>query len=295
MKMDVARGGALVTGGGSGLGRGIALALGRAGYDVLVADLDLSAAQAVAKEVAGTGRKGLAVACDVSDPAAIARLADHAFQVVADLRVVFNNAGVVATGAADAMSEKDVRWMFEVNVFGMWFGSTLFAKAFVSRGVEGWICNTASENGLAAASLGTASYTATKHAVLGLTDALRAEYAGRVGFSVICPGIVRTRMWDAGRNRPEAFGGPFEGSPINQTAMDYGMDPEEAGRRVVAAFADGEFFIFTHRHVIDLARRRWMEIEQAAARQFKDEDGEVELSTVEIQRRVLESLQAPQP
>lgn len=284
--MEIQNKAAVVTGAGSGIGRGIALALAEGGADVVVVDIDLKAAQKVAEEVAALGRKALALRCDVSDPAAIEQLADMAFQKFPRLELVFNNAGVVATGMGLDMTTKDLQWTFNVNVFGVWYGSTSFARRFIERKVKGWICNTCSENGLGQASIGTAIYTGAKHAVLGLTDALRSEYGEQLGFSVICPGIVRTGMWNAGRNRPEEFGGKFEGNPVNEKAMGYGLSPEDAGRRIVAAIGKGEFFIFTHSHVLAAAEQRWNEMSDAMKRQAPAL-GSDSYSTIEIQQKVM--------
>lgn len=289
--MQIKDSAAVVTGSGSGLGRGIALAMARAGADVVVADIDATGAESVAHEIRALGRKALALRCDVSDPQAIEALAEHAFQAFPHLAFVFNNAGVVCTGMAVDTTAKDLQWTFGVNAFGAWHGSMAFTRRFLALKRRGWICNTASENGLAAASIGTAAYTASKHAVIGMTDAFRAEYQGQVGYSVICPGIVRTRMWDAGRNRPAELGGAFQGNPINEKAMGYGMDPEEAGRLVVAAVEAEDFFVFTHRHVRDVAEQRWTELSAAVDRQLPAGDAQGSLSTIEIQKKVMAELQ----
>jgi meso-butanediol dehydrogenase / (S,S)-butanediol dehydrogenase / diacetyl reductase len=278
---------AVVTGAASGLGRGIALALAEADADVMVADIDLAGAEATARLIAAQGRRAVSCRCNVADPQSIEAMADEAFNSFPRLTFVFNNAGVVVTGLAVDTTAQDLQWTFGVNAFGVWHGSMIFTRRFLALDRRGWICNTASENGLAAASIGTAAYSATKHAVIGMTDAFRTEYQGRVGFSVICPGIVRTGMWNAGRNRPAEFGGKFEGNPLNQKAMSYGMDPEEAGRLVVAAVRNEAFFVFTHRHVRDVAEQRWQEI--AAAIDLQLPEGQVarQLSTIEIQQKVM--------
>ncbi len=211
--MEIADKVAVVTGGGSGIGRGIGLALGRAGADVVIADIDISRAEAVANEVQTLGRRGAGFKCDVTSEASLEALADFAWNGMGHAELVFNNAGVVATGMAVEASSKDLLWTFGVNAFGIWYGTAVFVRRFLARGIRGWICNTTSENGIGVASIGTAIYTATKHAVLGITDAFRMEYAGKIGFSVICPGIVKTDLWDAGRNRPAEYGGECKGDP----------------------------------------------------------------------------------
>jgi meso-butanediol dehydrogenase / (S,S)-butanediol dehydrogenase / diacetyl reductase len=285
--------GALVTGGGSGLGRGIALALARAGADVIVADIDAGGAENVAREVRALGRQALAMRCDVSNPQGLETLADEAFAAFPHLTFIFNNAGIVVTGLATETSLKDLEWTFNVNTFGVWHGSMAFTRRFLALKRRGWICNTASENGLGAASIGTAAYTASKHAVVGMTDAFRAEYRDQVGFSVICPGIVRTRIWDAGRNRPAELGGAYQGNPINEKAIGYGLDPEEAGRLAVEAVRAEAFFVFTHRHVRDVAEQRWSEVAADIERQLPEGRTQPSLSTIDIQKKVLAELTSP--
>ena len=289
--MQIKDAAAVVTGSGNGLGRGIALALARAGADVIVADVDLPSAARVAEEIRALGRKALPLRCDVSDPVAIEALADRAFEAFPHLAFAFNNAGVVSTGLAVDTTAKDLQWIFGVNTFGAWHGSMAFTRRFLAQRRRGWVCNTSSENGLAAASIGTAAYTASKHAVIGMTDAFRAEYQGQVGYSVICPGIVRTRMWDAGRNRPAELGGAFQGNPINEKAMGYGMDAEEAGHLVVAAVQDEHFFVFTHRHVRGVAESRWSELAAAIDSQLPAGVAESALSTIEIQKKVMAEIE----
>ena len=282
---------AVVTGAGGGLGRGIALALARAGADVLVVDIDAAGAEETARQIKALGRSAAARRCDVADPQAVEAMADEAFKVFPHLALVFNNAGVVTTGLAVDTSIQNLQWTFNVNALGVWYGSMAFTRRFLALERQGWVCNTASENGLAAASIGTAAYTATKHAVIGMSDAFRGEYQGRVGFSVICPGIVRTGIWDAGRNRPAEFGGKFEGNPLNQKAVGYGMGPDEAGRLVVAAVEQEAFFVFTHRHVRDVAEQRWKELAAAADAQLPEGSAQRSLSTIEIQQKVMSELQ----
>ncbi|WP_413790975.1 MULTISPECIES: SDR family NAD(P)-dependent oxidoreductase [unclassified Pseudomonas] len=290
--MDIQDKAAVVTGGASGIGRGIALALACAGADVVVADIDAVGAGKVVAEIRALGRQAELFVYNAAKEGAARELADFAFGVFPHTALIFNNAGVVISGMALDTSFKDLQWLFSVNAFGVWNGSMEFASRFIKQGIKGWICNTSSENGLAAASIGTAAYTASKHAVMGMTEAFRDEFQGQIGFSVVCPGIVKTGMWDAGRNRPDEFGGKFSGNPINAKAMSYGLDAEEAGRLIVAAVRNEEFFILTHRHVVDVAHKRWTEIESATERQFPDAADDHTLSTIEIQQRVMREYQS---
>jgi NAD(P)-dependent dehydrogenase (short-subunit alcohol dehydrogenase family) len=292
MSMNISDQVAVVTGGGSGIGRGIGLALAAAGADVVVADINLENAQAVAEEIKALGRRAEAFKCDVTSEADVERLADFAWAQMGRVELVFNNAGVVAAGMAVDASAKDLLWTYNVNAFGVWYGTVAFTRRFIAQGVRGWICNTASENGIGVASIGTAIYTSAKHAVLGMTDAFRMEYQGKVGYSVLCPGIVKTNIWDAGRNRPEEYGGEFSGNPINQKAIGFGMSAERVGTHVVESVGKEEFYIFTHPHVRDIAEQRWKEIAAAMDRQWPEGAGEDQLNTLDVQRKLMEGLQA---
>ncbi len=283
---------AVITGGGSGIGRGIGLALASAGADVVIADISLKDAQGVVTEIEALGSRASAFRCDVANEADVEALADFAWAEMGHVELVFNNAGVVVSGMAIDSSAKDLQWTYNVDAFGVWYGTVAFTRRFIERGVNGWICNTASENGIGVASIGTAIYTSAKHAVLGMTDAFRVEYAGRVGYSVLCPGIVRTNIWDAGRNRPAEFGGEFSGNLLNAKAIDFGMSAERVGEHVVESIEKGEFYIFTHPHVRDIAEKRWQEIAAAMDRQWPAGAGEDQLTTLDVQRKLIEAVQA---
>jgi meso-butanediol dehydrogenase / (S,S)-butanediol dehydrogenase / diacetyl reductase len=288
--MDIENKVAVVTGAGSGIGRGISLALAAAGADVVIADINLPAAEAVAREVESLGRRAAAFACDVTRESAVEALADAAWKCMGRVELAFNNAGVVALGAAVEATAKDLFWSFNVNTYGVWYGSVAFARRFLAHGIEGWICNTGSESSIGVASVGTAIYCGSKHAVLGITDTLRAEYRGKIGFSILCPGMVRTDLWDAGRNRPAELGGPFTGDPAAQKAIQYGLDPREVGEHVVRSIKAGEFYIFTHPHVKEVALERSREIAEAMDRQWPDGPGPKHHTTLEVQRKVMEEM-----
>lgn len=287
--MEINQKAAVVTGGASGIGRGIALALASAGVDVVIADIDLAAAEKVAEEIRAHGRRAAIFKCDVTQEASVEALADFAWREMGSIHLLFNNAGIVALGAAVECTPKDLQWSFDVNVYGVWFGSVVFARRFLAEGIQGWICNTGSESSIGVASIGTAIYCASKHAVLGMTDTLRHEYQGKIGFSVLCPGMVRTNLWDAARARPEKFGGPVKGDPLAEKAIKFGLDPEEVGRHVVKCVSNEEFYIFTHPHVKAVAVERAQEISEAMDRQWPDGAGPQHFTTLEIQRKVMEA------
>ena len=270
--MDITGKGAVVTGAGSGIGRGIALALAKAGaLGVIVADVQSERAEAVAAEVRALGAKSAAFRCDVSRADSVEALADFAWKTLGRVDILCNNAGVVTTGPGFETSEQDLRWQFEVNVFGVFFGCRIFGQRFLKNPDRTWICNTGSHHSVGTPSIGLPTYVATKHAVLGFTDAFRLEYGSRIGFSILCPGIVNTNAWDATRNRPAALGGPASGNPQNQTALqNYGLPPEFVGQLVADGIRNEEFFIWTHPFTLELLEKRYQEGKASIERQWPD-------------------------
>jgi short-subunit dehydrogenase len=137
--------------------------------------------------------------------------------------------------------------------------------------VPAWICNTASHHAVGTPTKGVATYVASKHAVLGFADAFRLEYGDRIGFSVLCPGIINTELWDAGRNRPADLGKPFSGSEQNHAALQaYGMSPEYVGELVRKGIQNEEFFIWTHPYTLELIEKRYAEGRDSIQRQWPD-------------------------
>jgi meso-butanediol dehydrogenase / (S,S)-butanediol dehydrogenase / diacetyl reductase len=270
--MEIRGTGAVVTGAGSGIGRGIALALAQAGAEgIVIADVQQDRLDTVAEEIRSTGTKATTFRCDVSKSESVEALADVAWTSLSHVEILCNNAGVVTTGPGFETTEQDVRWQFDVNVFGVFFGCKSFGRRFLECGAKAWICNTGSHHSVGTPSVGLPAYVATKHAVLGFTDAFRLEYGDRVGFSILCPGIVNTNAWDAGRNRPIDLGGPTQGSPQNQAALQaYGLSPEFVGQLVAKGIREEEFFIWTHPFTQELIEKRYQECRDSIRRQWPD-------------------------
>ena len=270
--MEIINTGAVVTGGGSGIGRGIALALAKAGASgVVVADVQLDRAESVAGEIRALGVEAQGFQCDVSSADSVEELARFSWSSLRHIEILCNNAGVVTTGPGFDTTEQDVQWQFSVNVFGVFHGCKSFGRRFLESGRRAWICNTASHHAVGTPSVGLPTYVATKHAVLGFTDAFRLEYGHKIGFSLLCPGIVNTNAWDAGRNRPEAYGGPTQGNPQNLAALQsYGLSPEFVGDLVVRGINNEEFYIWTHPFTLELIDKRYDESRSSIQRQWPD-------------------------
>lgn len=261
MRFDTAR--AVVTGGASGIGRALVEALVAGGARVVVADIDGSKARDVAAAVGGGT---VAAACDVSrheDVEALARTAEESLNGVPNL--VFANAGAMLGRPVLKATVDELDWIVGVNVRGAWSTLSVFARRMIAAGTEGRLCVTASEHSLGMQHAGAGLYTATKHAVLGLADVLRAELPPTVGLTVFCPGLVatdlpRTQRLGPGRGDPrrEAFA---------EAVQARGMPPSEAAAACLAGVARGDFLVVTHAASFKAAQARAREVEAAFAAQ----------------------------
>ena len=187
---------AIVTGAGSGIGAALSRALVHAGAHVVCADLDLDAASAVASTCEGPG-SARAVALDVTDAAAVSALVNSVVSDAGALDVMFNNAGISIGGETEELTLDHWNSIIDVNIRGVVHGVHAAYPVMVRQG-SGHIVNTASMGGLMAAGLLT-SYVMTKHAVVGLSLALRSEAAAHgVGVTAVCPSAVDTPILDKG-------------------------------------------------------------------------------------------------
>ena len=259
--MEIAGKVAVVTGGASGIGRGIARALAARGADVVVADVEVARAREVAAEIARGGVRGLGVACDVTERTSVEALAERAWTDLGRVDILCNNAGVGTLAPVAEIPVRDAEWIFAVNFWGVLHGCQVFVPRFIAAGRPAHIVNTGSEHSLGVPFPGMGLYTASKHAVLGLSDVLRRELAEhRIGVSILCPGVVRTDIWNAGRSRPERFGGPQQSPAQFARLFDTGMDPDEVGRLVAAGVAADDFFILSHPEVRSVAAARCRDV-----------------------------------
>ena len=200
---------ALVTGGGSGIGRGMALAFADSGMHVVIADIEEDAARKVAGEVEQRGVRSLPVQVDVTDRAAVEALAERSFAELGAVHVLCNNAGVAVFGPLDQMSDEDWRFVLSVNLEGVVHGLQAFLPRMRELEGEKHVVNTASGAGLIAfPTLGV--YTATKYAVVGISETLRADVAAPTGSASRCS----ARAWSTrASSRASATGPPRWAAP----------------------------------------------------------------------------------
>ena len=259
--MEIAGKVAVVTGGASGIGRGIGRALAARGADVVVADVDAARAAEVAAELVGAGVRSIGVACDVTERRSVGALAERAWTAFGRVDILCNNAGVGTLAPVTDTPVRDAEWLFAVNVWGVIHGCQVFVPRFLAAGRPAHVLNTGSEHSIGIPFPGMGIYTATKHAVLALSDVLRRELESQgVGVSILCPGVVRTEIWNAGRSRPDRFGGRQDSPAEFATFLASGMDPDEVGRIAVAGIEAGDFFIMSHPEVRAVAEARCRDI-----------------------------------
>ena len=231
---------AVVTGGASGIGKGIATQLVAEGAQVVIADIQLDAMEATAAEIGAAG-----VQTDVSDPASVDALARTVLARYGAVHVVCNNAGIGPLAPVADLTLDDWRWMLGVNLWGVIHGVHTFLPVLKQNREGGHIVNTASMAGLVAGPrLG--AYAAAKYGVVGLTEVLAAELAAdnsRVGVSVLCPGTVHTNIGTSSRNRPADL--PDAGFKDIDIELEDNpryrwIYPADAGAVVVRAIKRGE-------------------------------------------------------
>jgi NAD(P)-dependent dehydrogenase (short-subunit alcohol dehydrogenase family) len=239
---------AVITGGASGIGLGIARAFASAGVRLALLDVEEGALAAASEGLAKGGAEVIGVRADVSDPASLEAAAERVQARYGRIHVLCNNAGVLTHGPLVDSSPRDWSWLVGVNLLGVGHGIRSFVPRIRAHGEGGHVVNTSSVAGLLALpELGI--YAATKFAVLAISETLRAELApDGIGVSVLCPGGVRTRIHEAARNRPAALGGPEAGGRAERTdaAVESGMDPDRVGRCVLRAVRRGDPYVLTH-------------------------------------------------
>lgn len=240
---------AVITGGASGIGLGMARALARRGVRVMLADIDIATAEAEASALRSAGSHVRAQAVDVTEEASIGALADAAFEAFGTVNLLFNNAGVGVPGPLEKLAPRNWEWQFAVNLRAIFYAARAFVPRMQASGAPCRIVNTASEHALGLPEMGglITPYTASKHAVLGLSLGMRRDYAGsNIAVSVICPALVRSRIWKAATVRPEAYGGPRDIDPRHGESNSKGLGADVAGERIVRQIEAGSFYIFTH-------------------------------------------------
>lgn len=243
---------AVVTGGANGIGYAMAEAFAAAGARLVLADVNGTELGEAVERLAASGATVTGVETDVSDADQVDALRDTALATHGAVHVVCNNAGVGGGGPSWQVPLEQFRWVLGVDLFGVIHGVHSFTPLLVEQG-EGHIVNTASMAGLLSPAF-MAPYNIAKHGVVTLSETLFAELAMTapgVGVSVLCPGWVNTRIYDAARYAADRDG--LDGDDTTGAFADVvkglvtgGIEPSQVAAQVLDAVRTRRFYVLTH-------------------------------------------------
>lgn len=260
---------AVVTGGGSGMGRAFATRFAEEGMKVVLGDIQQDALDATLEDLRAKGHDVRGILIDVSRPEDIQRLADTALDAFGKVHVVCNNAGVEGymDGPIWEATDKDWQWTTGVNFWSVVYGVRTFVPIMLAQGEEGHVVNTASMTAVVRAGN---MYGITKHAVLALSEIMYAQLQEtKVGVSALCPGIIATRIFEGSRNRPPELRNEKEPSGAAQgdehrrmmhERLQQGMQPSEVADILVGAIREGRFYVLTDHEWDERIKARMQDI-----------------------------------
>jgi NAD(P)-dependent dehydrogenase (short-subunit alcohol dehydrogenase family) len=255
---------AVVTGGASGIGLGLAQALLAAGMKVAIADINQPA---LAEAAASLGANAMPVVLDITSATAWHAALDAVEAKLGPIALLCNNAGLGQGRRADGgpvlmadMPEAVWKLVIDTNLHGTYLGIRAAVPRMIAAGRGGHVVNTASMAGLIAPA-GLTAYAASKYAVVGLSEALRAELAPQgIGVSVLCPGAVSTNFYVTSAERREAVMGDVPAFAPGRTDSAPRMDPRSVGEHVVRGIRANHLYIITHPEYRPLVEARFAAI-----------------------------------
>ena len=239
---------ALVTGGGSGLGRAAAQLFAREGARVLIADINLAGGEETVDLIEAAGGTSAAIETDISQAAQVESMVAHTVERYGRLDCAFNNAGIegqVGTSTID-YSEEDWDRVIQVDLKGVWLCMKYEIIQMIEQG-NGAVVNTSSVAGLVGLA-GSSPYVASKHGVVGLTKTAALEFAQKnIRVNAVCPGVFRTPLVERIIcNLPEREEQYLAAQPIGRMG-----EPEELAEAVVWLCSDAASFVTGHAFPVD--------------------------------------------
>ena len=262
---------AVITGGASGIGWGLAERCAQEGMKVVIADIEEPALEEAEKKLKDSGAAVLTVRTDVSRFTDVESLAQKTLDAFGGVHLLFNNAGV-QTGVPDGKplwdhTLADWEWVLGVNLWGVVHGIKVFLPIMLKQKTEGHIVNTSSMAGLITEPA-LVIYAVTKAGVIKISEGLYLQLkqmGASIGVSVLCPAFVSSRLDDAGRNRPAELRNPpgateHSERPSLLNGIRKGdwqtLTPEQSAEIVFKAIRENTFYILTHPLINTLAKQR---------------------------------------
>ncbi len=242
---------AVVTGAGSGIGRATAQRFAEEGVSVVIADIDTDSGHKTAKLIDDDGGEATFVEADVTDPASVEAMVDVAVDTYGGLDFAHNNASIL-TSFEDVTDADEAAWdrLLDINLKGVWTCLRAELPVMVEHG-GGAIVNTASESGLVGMP-GLASYSASKHGVVGLTKTVALEYATRgVRINAIAPGPTETNIATNLKMADDVESLPFSMDAMTEVPMDRGAKPAEMAGVVAFLCSEDASYVTGHTVPVD--------------------------------------------
>lgn len=259
---------AVVTGAAYGIGRALALGCAERGSDVLCVDIHGDVAEKTAEEIRAMGRKAVSMEADVSLIDDCKKIFDKCMAEFGRCDILINNAGVSTGGDVEDIPERDIRWVYETNVYSHWYMMKYFLPQMEKQDTPAQILNVCSIAGLII-SPASPSYFSSKHAAVSLSETVYKQQkmkGSKVDISVFCPGFVQTEMWKTDDHRPERYAmgdDPYyktekyaksvEGSKY---VLDTGEPLEPTIKKVFDMLSKDTFYILTHDKYDALLRKQ---------------------------------------
>lgn len=269
---------AIVSGGAEGIGLAIAHALGQRGMNIVIADINCEQLGIAESALASAGIPVLAKELDVAELEQWQAVARDAVERFGKVHMVVNNAGVGGSGGTiEETDPKTWRWVLDVNVMGVVYGTQVTVPLIKEHGEGGWVVNVASMAGFGPLPLAT-PYTASKAAVVAMTENWSMELAPEgIHACVLCPGFTQTRINLSERNKHERYatgssaasGAARHMDGVLKRVVEEGMPSSVVAERVIEALESGELYVFTHPSYRPLAEVRFRNATAALERAGK--------------------------
>lgn len=247
----------VITGGATGIGFGLAKRFGTEGAKIVIGEPRQDRLDEAITVLKALGIEASDMVMDVSDPESVEAFADFAFATYGAVHVLINNAGIAIPRAPIVdVPLDDLHRLMNVNFFGVWHGAAIFGKRMIEQGEPAAIYNLASENSFFNAVTKSAAYIASKHAVRGLTEAMRDEFPDFIQVGMIVPGFVASEM--------------------TRGSEQFAMDADTFAEKVVEQIRAGEFYVVTHSYNAVRIKPIHNRIEEAYARNAPRYEGDEE-------------------